>query len=76
MVANAGIVRFHTVLNGRCIVPILPLNAFSFTSILAVARLEDYCDVMNVNAQGVFLCYKHAGLKMAEQGRGASMRFG
>ncbi|KZV77323.1 NAD(P)-binding protein [Peniophora sp. CONT] len=34
------------------------------------ARLEDYQDVMAVNAQGVFLCYKHAALKMVEQGRG------
>ncbi|KZV67619.1 acetoin reductase family protein [Peniophora sp. CONT] len=34
------------------------------------ARLEDYENVMSVNARGVFLCYKHAGLKMVEQGRG------
>ncbi|KZV77322.1 NAD(P)-binding protein [Peniophora sp. CONT] len=49
MIANAGIARFHTVLN---------------------AHLEDYRDVMTVNAQGVFLCYKHAALKMVGQGRG------
>ncbi|VDC04970.1 unnamed protein product [Peniophora sp. CBMAI 1063] len=33
-------------------------------------RLEDYRDIMTVNAQGIFLCYKHAGLRMVEQGRG------
>ncbi|VDC04969.1 unnamed protein product [Peniophora sp. CBMAI 1063] len=32
--------------------------------------LERFQEVMAVNAQGVFLCYKHAGLKMVEQGRG------
>ncbi|KZV67618.1 NAD(P)-binding protein [Peniophora sp. CONT] len=32
--------------------------------------LEDYRRVMDTNAQGVFLCYKYAGLKMIEQGRG------
>ena len=69
MVANAGIVRFHTVLNGRCIVPILPLTALSFTFVLDIARLEDYCDVMNVNIQGVLLCYRDTGLKGVEQGR-------
>ncbi|VDB91610.1 unnamed protein product [Peniophora sp. CBMAI 1063] len=33
-------------------------------------KLEDYQHVMANNAQGVFLCYKHAGLRMVEQGRG------
>ncbi|KZV67617.1 NAD(P)-binding protein [Peniophora sp. CONT] len=32
--------------------------------------LEDYRRVMDTNAQGVYLCYKYAGLKMVEQGRG------
>lgn len=35
-----------------------------------LARLEDYERVMAVNAQGLFLCYKYAALKMVEQGRG------
>ena len=61
--------RFHTVLNDRCIVPILPLTALSFTSILDITRLEDYRDVMHVNTQGVLLCCRHAGLKRVEQGR-------
>ncbi|KZV67622.1 NAD(P)-binding protein [Peniophora sp. CONT] len=33
-------------------------------------KLEDYQHVMANNAQGIFLCYKHAGLQMVEQGRG------
>ena len=37
---------------------------------LTLASLQDYQDVMAVNGQGVFLCYKHAALKMIEQGRG------
>ncbi|KAJ7213413.1 NAD-binding protein [Mycena pura] len=32
--------------------------------------VEEWDQVMNVNARGVFLCYKYAGLQMIKQGRG------
>ncbi|VDC04968.1 unnamed protein product [Peniophora sp. CBMAI 1063] len=37
---------------------------------LLATSLDNYQDNMTVNAQGVFLCYKHAALRMIEQGRG------
>ncbi|VDB91612.1 unnamed protein product [Peniophora sp. CBMAI 1063] len=33
-------------------------------------RTEDFRNIMDVNASGVFFCYKHAGLRMVKQGRG------
>ena len=32
--------------------------------------VEQYDRLMNVNAKGVFLCYKHAAKRMIEQGKG------
>ncbi|KAJ6598169.1 hypothetical protein DFH09DRAFT_1356505 [Mycena vulgaris] len=32
--------------------------------------VEDWDRVMNINARGCFLCYKHAGIQMINQGRG------
>ena len=42
----------------------------SFLTVSGIASVKDFKDVMAVNAEGVFLCYKHAGRKMVEQGRG------
>ncbi|KZV67621.1 NAD(P)-binding protein [Peniophora sp. CONT] len=33
-------------------------------------NLDAFEKIMHINATGVFLCYKYAGLKMVEQGRG------
>ncbi|KAJ7220749.1 hypothetical protein GGX14DRAFT_431944 [Mycena pura] len=37
---------------------------------LTEVSVEEWDRVMGVNARGVFLCYKHAGLQMVKQGRG------
>ncbi|KAF9447567.1 NAD(P)-binding protein [Macrolepiota fuliginosa MF-IS2] len=34
------------------------------------STLEDWDKCFNINAKGVFLCYKHAAVRMIEQGRG------
>ncbi|KAJ7641873.1 hypothetical protein FB45DRAFT_901231 [Roridomyces roridus] len=39
-------------------------------ALMADTSAEDYDRVMNINARGTFLCYKHAGLQMMAQGRG------
>ncbi|KIK95793.1 hypothetical protein PAXRUDRAFT_826678 [Paxillus rubicundulus Ve08.2h10] len=37
---------------------------------LVSTKLEDWERVMNINARGVFLCYKHAAQQMIKQGHG------
>ena len=67
MVANAGIVKYDTVLSGQ---RARQLVKYACSPSYDLASVKDFQDVAAVNAQGVFLCYKHAGLKMVEQGRG------
>ena len=66
MVANAGIVKYDTVLSGERSPQLVSYSC----SLYMLASVKDFQDVTAINAQGVFLCYKHAGLKMVEQGRG------
>ncbi|KXN87102.1 3-oxoacyl-[acyl-carrier-protein] reductase FabG [Leucoagaricus sp. SymC.cos] len=42
----------------------------SFTKFLIDCTLEDWDKIFDVNAKGVFLCYKYAALAMIQQGRG------
>ncbi|KAJ7641866.1 hypothetical protein FB45DRAFT_786017 [Roridomyces roridus] len=39
-------------------------------ALMTETSVEDYDRVMNINARGTFLCYKHAGVQMMAQGRG------
>ncbi|KAH6908830.1 NAD-P-binding protein [Coprinopsis sp. MPI-PUGE-AT-0042] len=40
---------------------------------VAETTAEDWDRMHNVNARGVFLCYKYAAIKMIEQGRGSNI---
>ena len=66
MVANAGVSHFGSVLDSKSSTCVALWTAHECRA----AKLDDYKHVMGINAQGVFLCYKHAGLQMVEQGRG------
>ena len=65
MVANAGIARLGSVLTSEC-----HSHALRSPAHRCPAGVEEYQRVMDTNAKGVFLCYKHAGLKMVQQKRG------
>ena len=70
MVANAGILEQKTLVD--CITNLISLlrTDYSLSYLSPSGTTNDFHRIMNVNALGVMLCYKHAARQMIKQGRG------
>jgi NAD(P)-dependent dehydrogenase (short-subunit alcohol dehydrogenase family) len=66
MIANAGVLGRP----GLTLVEGSPTSNGAISSDVLSVSSEEWDRVMNINARGVFLCYKYAGLQMIKQGRG------
>jgi NAD(P)-dependent dehydrogenase (short-subunit alcohol dehydrogenase family) len=68
MVANAGVLLIKPMFESELIVTSNMILLADRRSYLATA--EEWDRTFAVNARGVFLCYKYAGIQMVKQGRG------